>query len=103
MSSDFESLLKDVAKEGTSMTWKELGAKSWQDAHSYWTQRLRRVWGMAMIRENAQFKIDRMAYVGNRAAVAQRARTKSAWDKNFVSKAAYEMGNTPRVRFSAVT
>ena len=56
-----------------------------------------------MIRENAQFKIDRMAYVGNRAAVAQRARTKSAWDKNFVSKAAYEMGNTPRVRFSAVT
>ena len=73
---DVHELLDIAADQAARDTWRFLGARSSGEARGYYAARLRRSWGVAIVREFARHRVGRVSCVGAprrrgaRAAVA---------------------------------
>ena len=76
-SSDAHKLLHLPAKKGAQVRWRQMGSPDEASAVGCLAWLLRRRWGMTALRENARFKLERMAYVGRGAAQAADRRQRS--------------------------
>ena len=75
-----ERLLSQMARQGATIKWRQMGCIDQDSAIGCLAWFLRRRWGMTALRENARLKLERLAFVGRGAAAAdERRRTSVAY------------------------
>ena len=78
-SPDTERLLSQLAKQGASTKWRQMGCSDQESAVGCLAWFLRRRWGLTALRECARLKLERLAFVGRGAvAAAERRQTSIA-------------------------
>ena len=83
---DVHELLDIAADQAARDTWRFLGVRSSGEARGYYAARLRRSWGVTIVREFARHRVGRVSCVGAprrrgaRAVRAQAAGMREGWD-----------------------
>ena len=74
-SPDVHHALTAAARAHAETTWRVFGARTRDEAYSYWLQRYRRDMGMAVVREMARHRLRRVPFIGvQRRFVEERLR-----------------------------
>ena len=63
-SSDVHALIQALAETQASASWRLLGARSQQEALSYFTSAIRRMVGVTVLREMARHRLRRFSQIG---------------------------------------
>ena len=73
VSPDVESLVEWVADELAARLWQSMGARTQAEARAYTVSSLRRQLGVGIVRAYAQFRLDRVCFVGQPRATVEAA------------------------------
>ena len=76
-SPDVHHVLSAAARMHADSTWRVFGARTRDEAYSYWLQRYRRDMGIAVVREMARHRLRRVPFIGvERRFVEERLRVR---------------------------